>query len=226
MRTRRAVMVASLTQLILVSLVLPASAMEPLRAHKRDAMITHPELDALRPAAIALLPAVAFVDDPPTMSYVETFVFELYAATGHEWRPASLAHDRMSGVAGRSGSLREDVAREVRRTGHVEPATAGELARLLGVESTMSVRIDRWEVVSGRAMVEMTAALVDSSGRVLWQISGLSGYGDATTPWTTQDEGRRLSKATYNLLARWSAAIPGPADRNQTDPSDRPVASR
>jgi hypothetical protein len=70
-----------------------------------------------------------------------------------------------------------ELARQVRSTGTIDSHVAGTLARITGAPMFMSLRIDEWDVVDGRAEVELTSTLVDSTGHVLWKIRGRAGDG-------------------------------------------------
>ena len=67
------------------------------------------------------------------------------------------------------------VAREIAIAGRPGAETSRWLARRLGVVALVALRVDRWEAGSGvrdMAYVDLTAALVDSSGNLLWRIAG------------------------------------------------------
>src|SRR5512143_612028 len=67
------------------------------------------------------------------------------------------------------------LSKEVYDSGRPGDATARWLARRLGVAALVALRLDRWEAGTGStdmAYVDVTAALVDSSGKLLWRTSG------------------------------------------------------
>jgi hypothetical protein len=57
----------------------------------------------------------------------------------------------------------------------VDSTSSPRVARLLGAQALLCLRIDRWERIgaprSTRVYVDMTATLVDSTGRLLWRAS-------------------------------------------------------
>ncbi len=63
------------------------------------------------------------------------------------------------------------VTKEIEKTGRPGPELARSLARRLGVTALVALRLDRWESRTGTrdmAYVDLSAALVDSSGNLLW----------------------------------------------------------
>jgi len=158
-------------------------------SRQRDTIWRHPALDSLAPQTIAILPAVVFAENAHAMRLVEQRWRQLYSETGHCWLSANASRVRMAAQSPRGDSLYEVIARQVRSTGQVDSTMGRRLARLMGVESVLSLRIDRWEVADGgRAMIEVTAALVDSTGTLLWKISGAAGYGSPTySGWMSAD---------------------------------------
>jgi len=154
----------------------PGVAGVEMRVHPRDVVWVDPQLERIPPTNIAVLPAVAFVDNPEALRLVEVYGSLLLAETGHVALPAQRVREAMAGV-GQRPDLYPAMARQVRTRGVIDAQMASRLARLAQAPMLMSLRIDRWEVVDGRAQVEISAALVDSTGRLLWRISGLAGHG-------------------------------------------------
>ncbi len=194
------------------------------RPAARDDLYRNPRLDFGAPATIALLPAVALADDPAAERAVERGWVALYAGTRARWMAADEVRARLA-RAGWDGEALTRVEEEVWRRGEVEPATASRLARLLGVDAVMSLRIERWEIADGgRATVRLSAALTADDGTRLWSISGLAGYGAAPSSaernfnsdlsWIRrpalepQVRGQRLGHALYALLSRWAWSLP------------------
>src|SRR5262249_54971388 len=69
------------------------------------------------------------------------------------------------------------LTRQVLTSGTIDSHSAATLARITAAPMFMSLRIDEWGVVDGRAEVELTASLVDTTGHLLWKINGRAGDG-------------------------------------------------
>jgi hypothetical protein len=158
----------------------PARSAE-MRVNARDIAWVDPRLGRLELTEIAVLPAVAIEDDPIAARLVEGYSALLMVETGHTVLTAPQVRHVMAGAGRRPEALTEAMTRQVWSSGRVDARMAATLARLTGAPALLSVRIDRWEIVDDRAEVELSAALVDSTGRLLWRISGLAADG-ATQP--------------------------------------------
>jgi len=193
----------------------------------RDDLYRNARLDSHPLTTVAVLPAVAVVDDPEVERLVEAKWVALYGVGTTTWMPADQVRAGLALAAGEPGDLLREVNEQVWRRGEVEPETARRLAQLLGVDAVLTIRIDRWEIADGgRATVEMTAALTHADGTRLWSISGLSGYGASVRSaeqsfnldmsWIRrsylepQDQAHKLGHALYGLLARWAWSLPAP----------------
>jgi len=197
----------------------PAAARQP-----RDDVYRSPRLEAHRITRVALLPVVGTAHDAIVEKIVEASWVTLYGEGTTTWMPADEVRARLANDA--TGLLRE-ADEQIWRAGNVEPALASRLARELGVDGVLALRIDRWEIADGgRATVELSAALTHADGTVLWSIRGLQGYGSPARSaeqsfkqdmsWVRraylepQDQPRRLNRALRGLLARWAWSLPAP----------------
>jgi hypothetical protein len=189
-----------------------------------DALYRDAKLASHPLATVALLPVVSVVDDPAAERLVEASWIDLYRAAGTTWMPA--VEVRAGLARAMDGDLGAEIDAQIWRRGGVDPAVAGRLARLLGVDAVLSVRIDRWEIADGdRAMVELTATLSGADGSRLWSISGLAGCGvphsstgrnfNADMSWIRDPrleprelDREKLGGALYTLLARWEPSLP------------------
>jgi hypothetical protein len=158
---------------LLLALAVTGAAIPAARASDRSWV--HPEIERLRPARIAILPAVSFVYLPTQRAYFEDAWLQRFARTRHAWVPAILCRERMASTSRRGDSLLSRVGDQIRSRGRVDSAASASLARLLESQALLCLRIDRWERLgrggNERIFVDMTATLVDSTGRLLWRVT-------------------------------------------------------
>lgn len=216
---------ASLLTMVVIGLALGVSA-DAASPVARDRLYRNSRLDGFQPARVALLPVVAVAENHEAERLVEKMWVDLYGEAGMQWMPAEVVRARLAQVPGERVNLAGEVDGQVWRRGEVDPAVAARVARRLGVDAVLSVRIDRWEIADGgRGMVELTAALIGADGTRLWSISGLAGCGtpasstgrlfnadlswfrDPRLEWQVPDEAK-LGGALCNLLLRWERALP------------------
>ena len=216
---------AILMTLVAIGLALGVSA-DAASPDSRDQLYRNSRLDGFQPTQVALLPVVAVAENLAAERLVERTWVDLYGEAGMEWMPADVVRARLAQVSGERGDLAVEVADQVWRRGEVDAAVAARLARILGVDALLSVRIDRWEIADGgRGMVELSAVLTGADGTRLWSISGLAGCGtpsgsrelnfnadmswfrDPRLEWRCPNEAK-LGGALCNLLIRWESALP------------------
>lgn len=98
---------------------------------------------------------------------------------GHDWVPPEICEQSMRLFSRRRpDSVMSAVRNQVFRNGQIDSTGAPRLASALRSQALLTVRVDvidrggTWagEIVTAR--VELTAALVDSAGKLLWRISG------------------------------------------------------
>ena len=193
----------------------------------RDRSCRNPALTGRRLATIAILPAVSVTGDRNAERWVEDGWPLFYGQAQTTWMPADEVRARIARSVDGSNERLDAVRGQVWQSGEPDAAFAGALARSLGVDAVMSVRVDRWEIADGgRAMVELTAVLTGADGARLWSITGLAGHGrapgsrarhfDPELRWLRRpqleprDPENRLGLAFCTLLARWSVALPVP----------------
>jgi hypothetical protein len=150
---------------------LPVVAAGKPREAAPDRVWSHPDLERLRPERIAVLPVVSFVYLPKERSYLEDIWLQRMAASRHIWMPAVLCRERMAATSRHGDSLLNAIDNQVRSRGRVDSTACRKLARLLESQGLLCLRIDRWERQTGRVYIDMTASLVDSTGRLLWRVS-------------------------------------------------------
>jgi len=216
---------AGLMVLVAIGLALGVSA-DAASPDSRDRLYRNSKLDGFQLTQVALLPVVAVAENLGAERLVERAWVDLYGEAGTEWMPADAVRARLAQVSGEPGNLAAEVDGQVWQRGEVEPEVAARLARLLGVDALLSVRIDRWEIADGgRGMVELSAVLTGADGARLWSISGLAGCGvpsgsrdlnfSTDLSWFRDPrlEPRclseaKLSGALRNLLIRWEGSLP------------------
>ncbi len=187
-------------------------------------------------ATIAILPVASVSGNADAERLVEESWTEFRGDGGIRWLRADEVRIALARTAPGPVDL-DAVHAQIWRRGEVDCEAAGRLARSLGVDAVLSVRIDRWEIADGgRAIVEMTAALSGADGARLWSISGVAGCGaprgsakrhfsdDLGTFWSRRLEPRELGReklgcALYMLLSRWEGSLPAaPAYARQGGP--------
>jgi hypothetical protein len=155
--------------------IVPTGAAAKRRDPRADRIWIHPRIDGLRPSRIAILPAVSFVWLPSERTFLEDAWLQRLTGSQHVWLPAVLCRERMAATSRRGDSLLNVIGTQIRSRGRVDSTTSMRLARLLDSQALLCLRIDRWERIGGVAAslvyVDMTATLVDSTGRLLWRIT-------------------------------------------------------
>ena len=174
---------------------------------------------------IAILPVASVNENTAAERLVEGSWTEFCGQGGIRWMRADDVRAALARTATGPADL-EEVHAQIWRRGEVDSGSAGRMARSLGVDAVLSVRIDRWEIADGgRAMVQMNAVLLGADGARLWSISGLAGCGaprssakrhfsdDLGSIWSPRLEPRELGReklgcALYTLLSRWEDSLP------------------
>ena len=218
------------------ALVLAVAIAASASAGKRpaaDEVWRAPGLDSLDLRSIALLPVVTFDGNMEAKRLTEDQVGRAFRASGHRWLSPATSRDMLVREGG--DSLLKAIARQVEKRGQVDSADAAALSRLTHSRALLTVRVDRIERIvpeadqSGRpsTTVELTAALVDSTGALLWrargvevaegtyqdsyQRSGVIGVktsGLSTTPLTDGSGAPSVQETMMKMLARWTERFP------------------
>lgn len=210
----------------LVLLAAAAEAAAPTTV-KHEAAFAAKGIEARPLGSIAMLPPVAEIDNLKAELAVEQGWLDLCAETKTSWMRVSEVLARLQAAPGAGAGLVQDFEAEIWRLGAVTPETGARLARALGVDAVLSIRIERWEIVDGgRGTVAITATLTGANGARLWSVSGRCEHGAGLTSgeanwtdgmaqvWNPRLDPRageqRLDVALYALLASWSADLPAP----------------
>ena len=165
----------------LVALCLAAPAGAAKKEKLVDLFWTTPDSTALAAVgSIAQLPVASFDHVIENEKVVEGAWSQLFGGTGYRWLSGSTARNLLR-VGGSGG---DSVAKAVRdmilANGQVDSTAAASVCARLRVRALLSMRIDQLEQVkiewtdSGKPStnVRLRAALVDSTGKLLWTASG------------------------------------------------------
>lgn len=229
----------------LVLLASAASARDKTRIP--DLIWVHPRFDSLGVQGVALLPAVSFDKNHRNETFVEMAFAKALQPAGYRWMTPTVAREKVLSAAGDSGLTALNAG--ILTTGRVDSLSAQRLCRSLRTGALMSVRVDQFEQTqvewnqSGKptTSVRLRAALVDSTGRLLWTASGgetgegqyheadagmtgVSGSGLNTTPTTAQGGAPSFEDVTARLFTRWMRNFPTRpgASAPQSSPATKP----
>ena len=215
----------------LMALALGANAMTA-RAAKTEGIFVSKAVDTRPLRHIAILPVVAVNDNPSAEHAVERGWLALCSETTVDWMTAEEVSGRLRKIRDGRHNLDETVQCEIWKNGTVTPETAERVARLLGVDAVLSLRIERWELADGGCgTVWMSATLTDGNGAQLWGRNGHAEHGsglrsveanfsfDPPSFWDRRlnagPGNARIGIALYSLLALWSPDIPAPMFEKQ-----------
>ena len=196
-----------------------------------DLIWVHPRFDSLGVQSVALLPAASFDKNHRNETFVENMLAKALQPAGYRWVTPQVARDKIRSAGGDSAVAA--VSNVILKSGRVDSLSAQRLCGTLRTSALMSVRLDQFEQTqvewnqSGKptTTVRLRAALVDSTGRVLWSASGsetgegqyheadagttgVSGSGLNTTPTTAQGGAPSFEDVTTRLLDRWMKRFP------------------
>jgi hypothetical protein len=214
---------------LVVLLSAPAAARDKTKIP--DLVWIHPAIDSLNVQSVALLPAVSFDRNRRNETLVEGLLAQSLQPAGYRWVSPRVARDAILAARGDSGLAA--LQQEILTHGRVDSIAANRLCRSLRTEALMSIRLDQFEQMqvewnqSGKpsTTVRLRAALVDSSGRLLWSASGsetgegqyheadasmtgVKSSGLGTTPSTAQGGAPAYPDVIGRLLKRWAPRYP------------------
>jgi hypothetical protein len=227
----RRVLIAALV--LASALSLTAAAHADKNARKVDLFWAAPDLADYNVRSIAMLPVITFDGNLEARRNSEVVLGQQFKGTGYRWVSAPLAKELLTREGG--DSLVQAYTEKLRKTPRLDSLDAPRFARATRTRALLSVRIEQFEKrelefnQSGHAAttVQMRAALVDSTGRLLWTASGsetMEGpYQDAatgsagvkasglnTTP-VTVGGAPSYTEVLVKLLGRWAEQFPRPA---------------
>ena len=229
----RAGFAASLLLVALASLS-PSVLAEKKKGSKMDLITTVPDFASFGVKSIALLPIVTFDRSVPAERTVAEVWGQSLKGTGYRWISAPTVREMLLSTLGDSTvkSVREQILQSVR----VDSLRAPLLCAKLRTRAVLCLRVEQWEQQpilwnqSGRptTTVQLKAALVDSSGTLLWSASGsetgegpyhdpntnpigVSSTSLESTPVTGQGGPPGYDEVLNRLLQRWLPQFPRPA---------------
>lgn len=201
-----------------------------------DRFFTAPDFASFGVRSVAMLPAATFDNSLEARKLTEAAFGQAVKGAGYRWVSAIVARDQMLREGG--DSLIKATNQYVLKHGFLDTTQARTYGRILRARGLLTLRVDRMERMqlereqSGKptTTVEITAALVDSSGRLLWTASGSETaegpYQDASAsalgmrasglnndPMTNQGGAPSYAETLTRLFGRWAAVFPAaPAD--------------
>lgn len=185
-----------------------------------DKAWTLPDTTRFRLLTLAVLPTVTFDRNAAGAHYVSTRWPVVLADRDWHWLTADAVRRRLGATPDEQNAALEPVDAEIRDHGQPDPATARALARRLGADGLLCVRVDRWERQPGvRDMyyVDLTATLVDSAGTRLWTSAARAR--NESEPGERMDDLPLASRAeaVQQDLDRRSSSLVGPASSNSSN---------
>ncbi len=236
MRRKSAIMALAAPALIGLSLLSPlpgAAAESEKKARKLDVIWSHPDIAGYGLRSVALLPVATFDNNLKTEKEIESAWGPVARTTGLRWYYSTTSKDLLRRAFGGDSvlaALRTQLLKEAR----VDSLSARKLCHALHTSAVLGMRADLWEQVemewnqTGKpwTRVQLKAALVDSSGRLLWTASGSeTGEGpmheaDSGTlgvkssglnlqAVTGQGSAPSFQEVLARLFARWIERFPG-----------------
>ena len=172
MRGKRTIAIASL--LLAASL---AGVQAGTKTASGDRSWTAPDLAQYPVASIAMLPPATFDGNVENRKQVEQAVAQALKGSGHRWLSPILVRDYLMKAGG--DSLMKAINDKILKDPRVDSLDAPRLSRTLRTRGLLSVRVDEMERreleadQSGRpsTSIQLKAALVDSTGRLLWTLA-------------------------------------------------------
>lgn len=204
------------------------------KVRRGEQVWTAPDFASFGVASIGMLPAASYDHDLVAQKQVEGLWAQMFAKSGYRWVSPTASREMLRRDGG--DSLIKAVDALLVTNGRVDSLAAPALSRSLRTRALLSVRIERWEQLqmefnqAGKptTTVQLTAALVDSTGRLLWKATGsetgegpyqdpstnalgVKSSGLAQTPITGQGGAPSFPEVLTKLLTRWTGEFPAKA---------------
>jgi hypothetical protein len=218
--------------LIAVPALTPAA---PKRTKTGDAFWTHPDYASLGIESMTFLPVATYDGNLQNAKLVETTFGAALRGTNYRWVSPVVARERLRSVFGGDSALRA-IHEGVLKHAHVDSLAAPRLCTALRTDAVLSVRVDLWEKLevewnqAGKpsTTVQLKAAIVDSTGRLLWTATGaetaegtyhdpssgtvgMRGSSLSTTPITGQAGAPSFDEVLSRIFTRWAPQFPARA---------------
>ena len=224
---------AAIAALLVLAVGFTPSAFAQGKKCKRvDTIWSHPEFARFGVQSIALLPAASYDRNLQSEKLADQSWGAALRASGYRWLGPSSARDLLARTPG-GDSLHTLARTKLLDQPRADSLLAPGLCQRLRVDAVLTLRIDRWEKLemefnqAGKpsTSVQLKAALVDSSGALLWSASGsetaegpyhdpnanvigMKSSGLGTTPVTGQGGAPSFPEVLNVLLTRWAEQFP------------------
>jgi hypothetical protein len=219
-----------LAALILIAPAL-ATAAPKAKTKRGDVIWTHPDFATFPVTSIAFLPVASFDNSLKSEKTVEAQLGQALKASGHRWISPMIAKEMLRASFGEGALTALD--QEILKGGRADSLGVARICRALRATAVMTARVDLFEQIqvewnqSGKpsTTVQVRAALVDSTGRLLWTAAGsetaegpyhdpgaatmaVKGSGLNTEPVTGQGGAPSFEEVGTRLFARWAQHFP------------------
>ena len=171
-----------LSRVVFVSFLFLALAALAATAGKQaaasgDRPWTAADIDRYPVASIAMLPPATYDGSAEARKLVEQAVGQVLKGSGHRWVSPFLVRDQLMKNGG--DSLAKAINDKLLKDPRLDSLDAPRLSRMLRARALLTVRVDEMERreleldQSGRpsTSIQLRAALVDSTGRLLWTLA-------------------------------------------------------
>jgi len=221
----------AVAMLLGLALATPAGTAEK-KGKRVDTIWVHPEFARFNVQSVAMLLPVSYDRNLQTEKLADGVWGAALRTTGYRWIGGSSSRDLLARTPG-GDSLTLAVRAKLLENPRVDSLTAPVLCQRLRTDAVLTLRIDRWEKLemefnqAGKpsTSVQLRAALVDSSGTLLWTASGsetaegpyhdptagvigVKSSGLGTTPVTGQGGAPSFNEVVNTLFTRWVATFP------------------
>lgn len=215
----------------LLLLAAPTSAADK-KGKKLDAIYVHPEFARFGITSIAMLPPASYDRNLQSEKLADQTWGAALRGSGYRWLGSTSARELLLRAPG-GDSLHQLARAKLLEQPRVDSLLAPGLCQRLRVGAVLTLRIDRWEKLemefnqAGKpsTSVQLRAALVDSSGALLWSASGsetaegpyhdpsagvigVKSSGLGTQPVTGQGGAPSFIEVLNTLLTRWAEQFP------------------
>ena len=222
--------IVSLSLLVMLALTLPALAADK-KGKPIDLFWTAPDLSSYPATSIAFMPVATFDNNLEAQRLTEAAIAQAFRPSGHRWVSPTLTRDWLAKAGG--DSLVKAFKDALLRNPRIDSTQAPFFSRIARTRALLTVRVDQFEKrllelnQSGRpaTTVQLRAALVDSTGRLLWSASGgetlegpyqdpnanpigVNASGLNNTPIMAQGGAPDFREVLSKVLARWADAFP------------------
>lgn len=221
-----------IASLALLLILVAASALAANRSvRKLDAFWSSPEPGALDVRSIAFLPVATFDGNTEARRLTEDAVGKALRSSGHRWLSTLVTREMMRRAGG--DSLAKAFNQKMLNDPRLDSLDAPYYSRLTRARALLTVRVEQFEKremefnQNGKptTTVQLIAALVDSTGRLLWTARGtensegpyhdggagaigINASGLNNQPITGQAGAPGYPETLGKLLARWADAFP------------------